>query len=37
MPLTEAQETAIHNHDDNLIVIAGAGSGKTFVLVRALS
>ncbi len=34
MPLTEAQEVAIHNHDDNLIVIAGAGSGKTYVLVR---
>ncbi len=34
MPLTEAQQIAIHNHDDNLIVIAGAGSGKTYVLVR---
>ncbi len=34
MPLTKAQEVAIHNHDDNLIVIAGAGSGKTYVLVQ---
>ncbi len=34
MSLTDAQYTAIHNHADNLIVIAGAGSGKTYVLVR---
>jgi ATP-dependent helicase/nuclease subunit A len=34
MPLTPAQETAIHLHDENLIVVAGAGSGKTFVLVE---
>ena len=34
MPLTAAQETAIHLHDENLIVVAGAGSGKTFVLVE---
>ena len=33
MALTEAQEVAIHEHDQNLIVIAGAGSGKTYVLV----
>ncbi|MEO8396182.1 MAG: UvrD-helicase domain-containing protein, partial [Chloroflexota bacterium] len=34
MPLTAAQHSAIHNHDENLIVVAGAGSGKTFVLVE---
>ena len=34
MPLTPAQERAIHDHDDNLIVVAGAGSGKTYVLVE---
>ncbi|MBI1259595.1 MAG: AAA family ATPase, partial [Chloroflexi bacterium] len=34
MFLTEAQQAAIHNHEDNLIVVAGAGSGKTFVLVE---
>src|SRR5664279_1502858 len=34
MPLTTAQNDAIYNHDDNLIVVAGAGSGKTFVLVE---
>lgn len=32
--LTPAQEAAIHTHDRNLIVVAGAGSGKTFVLVE---
>lgn len=34
MPLTDAQHDAIHLHDYNLIVVAGAGSGKTFVLVE---
>ncbi len=32
--LTAAQETAICEHKRNLIVVAGAGSGKTFVLVE---
>lgn len=32
--LTGAQRTAIHEHKRNLIVVAGAGSGKTFVLVE---
>ncbi len=32
--LTPEQDRAIHYHDDNLIVVAGAGSGKTFVLVE---
>ncbi|MCY3780060.1 MAG: UvrD-helicase domain-containing protein [Chloroflexi bacterium] len=32
-PTTE-QYAAIHNHDENLIVVAGAGSGKTRVLVE---
>jgi ATP-dependent helicase/nuclease subunit A len=31
---TPAQNAAIHTHDRNLIVVAGAGSGKTFVLVE---
>ena len=34
MPLTNAQHDAIHLHNHNLIVVAGAGSGKTFVLVE---
>lgn len=34
MERTTAQTTAIENHDQNLIVIAGAGSGKTYVLVE---
>lgn len=34
MNLTDAQKVAIADHDHNLIVIAGAGSGKTFVLVQ---
>ncbi len=34
MNLTDAQDRAIHDHDHNLIVVAGAGSGKTFVLVE---
>jgi ATP-dependent helicase/nuclease subunit A len=33
MPLTPAQHAAIHTRDRDLAVIAGAGSGKTFVLV----
>lgn len=32
--LTPEQQTAIYEHDRNLIVVAGAGSGKTFVLVE---
>ncbi len=32
--LTPAQHTAISDHQRNLIVVAGAGSGKTFVLVE---
>ncbi|MBI1281276.1 MAG: AAA family ATPase [Anaerolineaceae bacterium] len=32
--LTPDQHTAIHEHTRNLIVVAGAGSGKTFVLVE---
>src|SRR6185436_17804337 len=28
------QETAIRTHDQNLMVVAGAGSGKTYVLVN---
>ncbi len=32
--LTANQHTAIHEHERNLIVVAGAGSGKTFVLVE---
>ncbi len=32
--LTQSQAKAIHTHDKNLIVVAGAGSGKTFVLVE---
>lgn len=31
---TDAQGIAIHEHERNLIVVAGAGSGKTFVLVE---
>ncbi|MCC6801549.1 MAG: UvrD-helicase domain-containing protein [Anaerolineae bacterium] len=34
MPLTPDQHRAIHHHTDNLIVVAGAGSGKTYVLVE---
>ncbi len=34
MHLTLEQHTAIHTHHRNLIVVAGAGSGKTFVLVE---
>ena len=34
MNLTPEQKAAIHTHDRNLIVVAGAGSGKTFVLVE---
>jgi ATP-dependent helicase/nuclease subunit A len=34
MQLTPAQHQAIHDHQHNLIVTAGAGSGKTFVLVE---
>src|SRR5579871_101716 len=34
MTLTPAQETEITNSSDNLVVVAGAGSGKTFVLVE---
>ena len=32
--LTPHQHEAIYTHDRNLIVVAGAGSGKTFVLVE---
>lgn len=32
--LTHSQHEAIYNHERNLIVVAGAGSGKTFVLVE---
>lgn len=32
--LTTSQHTAIHEHERNLIVVAGAGSGKTYVLVE---
>lgn len=32
--LTSFQHDAIHTHDRNLIVVAGAGSGKTYVLVE---
>ena len=32
--LTADQHTAIYEHERNLIVVAGAGSGKTFVLVE---
>jgi ATP-dependent helicase/nuclease subunit A len=34
MQPTSQQETAIYTHDRNLIVVAGAGSGKTRVLVE---
>lgn len=34
MSLTPAQHRAIYEHDKNLIVVAGAGSGKTRVLVE---
>ncbi len=34
MKLTTDQRNAIHTHDRNLAVVAGAGSGKTFVLVE---
>ncbi len=34
LSLTPAQHSAIHDHDENLVVVAGAGSGKTFVLVE---
>lgn len=34
MNITSEQHAAIHTHDRNLIVVAGAGSGKTFVLVE---
>lgn len=34
MNLTPEQHAAIHTHDRNLVVVAGAGSGKTFVLVE---
>lgn len=34
MQPTEAQRTAIYTHDKSLIVVAGAGSGKTRVLVE---
>jgi ATP-dependent helicase/nuclease subunit A len=34
MDLTPAQHTAINEHQKNLMVMAGAGSGKTFVLVQ---
>lgn len=34
MNLTDAQQRAIMTHDSNLIVVAGAGSGKTRVLVE---
>ncbi|MBI5669509.1 MAG: UvrD-helicase domain-containing protein [Chloroflexi bacterium] len=34
MELTAEQRTAIYTHDRNLIVVAGAGSGKTHVLVE---
>ena len=32
MGATEEQRKAIYAHDNNVIVSAGAGSGKTFVL-----
>ncbi len=34
MNTTHEQYAAIHTHARNLIVVAGAGSGKTFVLVE---
>ncbi|MDX2163128.1 MAG: UvrD-helicase domain-containing protein [bacterium] len=34
MPYSEAQRAAIQTLDRNLLVVAGAGSGKTFVLVE---
>jgi ATP-dependent helicase/nuclease subunit A len=34
MELTREQQIAIHSHRRNLIVVAGAGSGKTLVLVE---
>jgi ATP-dependent exoDNAse (exonuclease V) beta subunit len=34
MNLTREQHVAIHTHYRNLVVTAGAGSGKTFVLVE---
>src|SRR5262245_27929794 len=34
MDLTSEQHAAIYTHDRNLIVVAGAGSGKTHVLVE---
>ena len=34
MNLSPEQNAAIHTHDRNLVVVAGAGSGKTFVLVE---
>jgi ATP-dependent helicase/nuclease subunit A len=32
--MTDTQQHAIHTHDRNLIVVAGAGSGKTYTLVN---
>jgi ATP-dependent helicase/nuclease subunit A len=34
LKLTDAQRTAIYTHDRDVMVVAGAGSGKTFVLVE---
>lgn len=34
MAATQRQETAITTHDKSLVVTAGAGTGKTFVLVQ---
>jgi len=34
MEITSNQEIAIRTHDRNLMVVAGAGSGKTYVLVN---
>lgn len=34
MKFTDAQHDAIYTHDKNLVVVAGAGSGKTRVLVE---
>jgi DNA helicase-2/ATP-dependent DNA helicase PcrA len=37
MPFTDAQRTAINTHDDNLLIVACAGSGKTEVVSQRIA
>ncbi|WP_031025472.1 ATP-dependent helicase [Streptomyces sp. NRRL WC-3725] len=37
MPFTDAQRTAINTHDDNLLIVACAGSGKTEVISQRIA